>query len=295
MAFALSLMASTVAAQTCGGTLPYQLTNGQTTDATQVMANFNFLVSCVGALRGYIGGLMMSNDTGNPNQVIDTRAGMAQSDDFTTMMTQAAFVKNANSAWSSGSGGTIGCADGANGYTALAPSTWYSLFVVARTDTGVVDELCSLSPTSPALPANYTKQRRIGSFKTDPNGHILSFTQRGDNFYWHTEILDVPFNTPISSTTVTQTISVPPGIAVTALIKVGVQGTTVPVGLTVWLPSYTAALYTVVSQVANAIATVPCEIPVLAGANGTIDANTTSSAVWVESTQGWIDTRGRFN
>jgi hypothetical protein len=33
-------------------TLPYQLTNGQTADATQVMANFNALVSCLGAPAG---------------------------------------------------------------------------------------------------------------------------------------------------------------------------------------------------------------------------------------------------
>lgn len=33
-------------AQNCAGSLPYTLTNGTNADATQVMANFNFLLNC---------------------------------------------------------------------------------------------------------------------------------------------------------------------------------------------------------------------------------------------------------
>jgi hypothetical protein len=47
IAFALTLIANVAAAQ-C--TLPYNLTNGQTADATQVMANFNALLNCVSGI-----------------------------------------------------------------------------------------------------------------------------------------------------------------------------------------------------------------------------------------------------
>lgn len=39
-------------AQSCGSGLPYTLTNGTNADATQVMANFNYIVSCYATLQG---------------------------------------------------------------------------------------------------------------------------------------------------------------------------------------------------------------------------------------------------
>jgi hypothetical protein len=44
----LSLLGAAASAQTCGG-LPYNLTNGQTADATQVMADFSYILNCVAA------------------------------------------------------------------------------------------------------------------------------------------------------------------------------------------------------------------------------------------------------
>ncbi|MEO8924636.1 MAG: hypothetical protein ABI330_17715 [Caldimonas sp.] len=55
------------------------MTNGTTADATQVMANFNYLINCINGPHGYLGGLTMSNDGTNPNTVIDTSAGVAAS------------------------------------------------------------------------------------------------------------------------------------------------------------------------------------------------------------------------
>ncbi len=58
-AFVLALAGSTAARAQC--VLPYALTNGQTPDATQVMANFNALVSCL--------------DPGGSNNAIQYKAG----------------------------------------------------------------------------------------------------------------------------------------------------------------------------------------------------------------------------
>jgi hypothetical protein len=54
--FALSLSAQAALAANCTSyPLPYTLTNGQTADATQVMANFNDVINCVNALSAVTG------------------------------------------------------------------------------------------------------------------------------------------------------------------------------------------------------------------------------------------------
>ena len=54
--FALSLSAHTASAANCTAfPLPFTLTNGQTADATQVMANFNDVINCVNALNAATG------------------------------------------------------------------------------------------------------------------------------------------------------------------------------------------------------------------------------------------------
>src|SRR5262249_31327116 len=118
----------------------------------------------------------------------------------------------------------------------VANSTWYHLFVIERTDTGVVDELCSTSATAPTLPTNYTKKRRIGSFKTDASAHILAFTQYGAanrrQYLWVNQGTD---NNAVALNNGTNTsitlASVPAGIKVDALfdvvIQAGITGPTV--------------------------------------------------------------------
>lgn len=202
-------------AQSCA-TYPNTLTNGTTADATQVMANFNYVLHC-SVQRGFLGGATLSNDATSPNTVMDTAAGLATSDDATVQMPIAAFTKNANAAWAVGSAG--GCLDSGS---ALAASTWYHLFIIERTDTAVVDELCSTSATLPTLPSSYSKKRRIGSFRTDTSAHILGFLQVGDQFMWKTSILDVNAAAP-GSAAVTRTLTVPAGVVTEALVEAGVQ------------------------------------------------------------------------
>jgi hypothetical protein len=214
------LLSGAALAQSCGS-YPYTLTNGTTADASQVMGNFNHVLNCVNnnqvvasLLRGWLGGLTMSNNVTSPNTVIDTAAGVANSDDATTLMTLVAFTKNANAAWVVGTGN--GCLD--SGST-LAASTWYHLFVIARTDTGVVDQLCSTSATAPTLPISYTKKRRIGSFKTNSSSQILAFSQGGDEFIWTTPVQDVNVGNLGTAVTIYPLSSVPTGVRVNALMR----------------------------------------------------------------------------
>ena len=70
----------TAVAQTCT-TYPYNLTTGATAGASQVMANFNYVLNCANnqatasLLRGWLGGLTMFNDGTNPNTVMTPRPG----------------------------------------------------------------------------------------------------------------------------------------------------------------------------------------------------------------------------
>lgn len=98
--------------------------------------------------------------------------------------------------------------------------TWH-VFEIKRTDTNVVDVLFSQSATSPTLPTNYTKQRRLGSVLTDGAAAIRNFVQDGDDFLLLASILDVNTANPGTSA-VTATLTVPTGIKVTARINAAI-------------------------------------------------------------------------
>ncbi len=71
-----------------------------------------------------------------------------------------AFSKS-TAAWTAGNGNS-----GLDGGS-VAASSWYHVFVIERTDTGVTDILLLRSVPAPALPANYTKKRGVGSIRTN--------------------------------------------------------------------------------------------------------------------------------
>jgi len=218
------LVKGSALAQPCTS-YPYTLTNGTTADASQVMSNFNHVLNCTNSnqvvaslLRGWLAGLTMSNDATSPNTVIDTSAGVATSDNDTSpiMMTLGAFTKNANAAWAVGSGN--GCLQ--SPATTLAASKWYHLYVITRTDTSVVDQFCVPEGTTVTLPSDYTKSRRIGSFRTNDSSQILAFSQRGDEFLWNVAKNDANNSSVKTDMRVQVALTVPPGIQVNALFIV---------------------------------------------------------------------------
>ena len=98
-------------------------------------------------------------------------------------------------------------------------TTWYYTYVIERPDTGVTDFLMSLSPTTPTMPTNYTRWRRIGALKLDGSKNILGHYQQGDIFNLVLPVLE--YNaTPAVTTAFTQTLtSVPPAIVVVGLFS----------------------------------------------------------------------------
>jgi hypothetical protein len=167
-------------------------------------------------LFNYLGGLTLSNDTTTPATVLNIATGNATSDDNTTSMTlaTAGFKKNCNAAWAVGSGN--GALDSGSAFVA---GSWYHVFLIERVDTYVVDVLISASATSPILPANYTKKRRIWTISIDATPKIVPFVQLGDECLWVTPISNYN-NVSWSATTILHTTSVPPGVKVIGLYQV---------------------------------------------------------------------------
>jgi hypothetical protein len=163
-----------------------------------------------------------------------------------------------------------------------------------RTDTGVVDELCSTSATAPTMPTNYTKKRRIGSFKTNSSSQILAFSQLGDEFLWKTSVGDVN-GVSISTTALTPTLTVPTGVKVNALFRASltssVQGILMFTSPDENDQAPGAPNNDMVAPIADFTAG---RFNVRTNTSAQIRARAFANSQYWIGTFGWIDTRGRF-
>jgi hypothetical protein len=238
-------------------------------------------------LAGSIYGLTLS--TAGSSSTFGIAAGGASG-----MALSSAYTKTTG-AWSVGSG------NGSLDTGTIANSTWYHVWLIQRTDTGVVDILTSLSATSPTMPTNYTRKRRIGAMKTDASAHWKAFNQRGDEFLWAAVVVDVNSVT-IGTSTLTPTLSVPTGIEVDAIIDMaGIGGTS---GI-----NYLAAVSPDQAAQTPGFGYSQCSWNATGGVDvgscGQIHIRTNTSAqlqftagqastAYAVTTRGWIDPRGRF-
>lgn len=130
-------------------------------------------------------------------------------------------IKKLDASWAVGT--NQGALDGTESVAGIPDAdTWYHIWLIRRSDTGVVDILTSESATSPTMPTNYDQKRRIGAVLFDATPDIITFKQFGDEFLWVDPPLDVN-TTALSTTAILYTISVPTGIStianINALIK----------------------------------------------------------------------------
>lgn len=257
------------------------------------------------ASRGYIAGLTMSTAGGSASMTI--AAGQATDSVNTVAMSLAAAITKNTGLWA------LGTNAGGLDSGSIANSTWYHFFLIYRSDTGATDVIFSTSPSSPALPANYTNLRRIGSGKTDGSAHWTGFVQNGDFFEWTTSVQDINATNSGAVSRVTQTLTVPPGVVVRAVLSAQIATSTFTAGA--GLP------WTVSVRVSNLAATdeTPagsnCQLG-QAGGDGTtlktpnvkgwvqVVTNTSAQIGWRISltdgatsfsaaTNGWFDSRGR--
>lgn len=128
---------------------------------------------------GHRTGLAISNNSSDSTNDIDIAAGsVASSDTVPVLLTlSSAITKRLDAAWAVGTGN--GGLD-----TGSIANTTYFVWIIARSDTGVVDALFSASATSPTMPASYDLRsaKPVGVFIRS-GGSIVQFVLNGENRY----------------------------------------------------------------------------------------------------------------
>ena len=182
--------------------------SGVNNSAREVMASVKTWWGTIG--RNYINGLTLSNDTDTDHDILIAVGAARDTTNAYDMALTTAITKQIDASWAVGddAGGLDGTESSAGTPDA---NTNYYVWLIKRSDTGVVDALFSESATSPTMPSNYDAKRLIGMVHTDSSANIIGFTQVGDYFRYTGDIItDVNDNTITSNTAEVGTLSVPP-------------------------------------------------------------------------------------
>ena len=181
-------------------------------------------IQAAALLLPYIGkaiwGFTYANSAGDATNDIDIAAGGALDSTLSYLIQGAALTKQLDAAWAVGNNaggldtGSIGNSD-------------YYIWAIARSDTGVVDYLFSLSSTAPTMPTNYNYKRLIGWFKR-VGGTIVAFKTYeieggGIEFLWVSPTLDLDAPAGLTTSRRLDTVKVPVNFSVLALLTVTVQ------------------------------------------------------------------------
>lgn len=249
-------------------------------------------------MRGHHGGLKLSNGTDATND-IDIAAGEATDSTGAALMRLASsLTKQLDAAWA------VGTNQGGLDTGAIANDV-YHIWLIRRSDTGVVDALFSASATSPTMPTNYDQKRRIGSVIRSA-GAILAFSQFGYEFLLKVPVLDVDASDPGTSS-VLRALTVPDGVKVIAIVDVGLidATSTVDVAFYVSSPDQTdtaagSAAYTlrIVSPGTTDDVTQASQILVRTNTSAQVRTDLSASDADVTirlCTKGWIDYMDRFD
>jgi hypothetical protein len=249
------------------------------------------------AIRSYLTGLTLS--TAGSSATMTIAAGYAVDSTNARAITLASAINKTTSAWA------VGTNQGGLDTGAIANNTWYYFWLIMRSDTGVVDVLCSISGPagSPTMPASYDYRRYIGAGLTNGSAQWVKFIQNGDLFMWDAYVQDSAAVNPGTSAS-SITLTAPRIAGVTAKVGGYVGG------------HVTAAPYFYFSDLARTdVAASPTHFSlaqptagagtfgvgvdyVVVNASGQIRARLSASDANTQTyivTQGWIDRRGRDN
>ena len=239
-----------------------------------------------------VDGLTLSNNGTDAVNDLDVAAGKAVDSGGTeNMVLVGSITKRLDAAWS------VGTNQGGLDTGTKATNTWYHIWLIKRTDTGVVDVLFSTSPTAPTMPTNYTKKRRIGAVRTDGTG-ILAFLQFDDTFLFKSPILSID-TTVLGTTRLFYVIAVPGGIKVEAILNVAALAGSVQQvyisapDVTDLAPSNTAAPLSTI--IAHSSYYFSAQVRVYTDTSSQISARSTAaSTTFRGAVLGWVDPRGKW-
>lgn len=250
-------------------------------------------------LRGYIAGLTLANNASDAANDIDLAPGIATASDQSAIFKLASsLTKRLDAAWSVGTGN--GGLD-----TGSIANTTYHVWLIQRSDTGVVDALFSASASSPTMPTSYDRKRRIGSIVRS-SGAILTFSQLGNQFLWKSPPMDWNVTNP-GTASVTRTLTVPTGIQVAATVTSWIfssMNTSVAVYLSSLdqtdLPAATAGPFSQATIVPGDSSSHSDSAVVVLRTNTSAQIRMSLSASDATTqvrgiTHGYLDTRGRFD
>jgi hypothetical protein len=171
-------------------------------------------ITSVSVPRGYIDGVILSNNSTDSAHDIDISTGICRDTGNTTSLElTSALTKQIDATWAAGTNNG-GMASGVS----LSTNTWYHVHL-CDLDAGESDIVFDTSITAVnalATPGVGTKYRRIGSVLTDSSSNITAFSQFGNYFYWDTPQLDI--NEVSSSTAALKTLSTPVGVRTIAIL-----------------------------------------------------------------------------
>jgi hypothetical protein len=151
------------------------------------------------ACQGYIWDLTMSNAADATNDITVAAGEATCEGGGCIMILPSAITKQIDASWA------VGTNAGGLNTGAVGNDTWYEVHLIKRLDTGVVDVMFTTTGNRATLPANYTKQRRIGWVRRGTATN-LAFTQIDDHFTLTTQINDVAASKTTTATAVTLTV-----------------------------------------------------------------------------------------
>ena len=209
-------------AETIGGSSTHLLYRGDkvrfVSDGTnwQILDRHSAQVALDKAIQGFTYGINGSDATND----IDFSAGVAMDATGVYVLRGSALTKRLDEAWAVGT--DAGMLD-----TGAVGNNDYYLWVIGRSDTGVVDYLASLSSTAPTMPANYDFKRLIGWLKRAGGANVGFTTYEtaggGLEFLWTTPTLDINLANTLTTSRRTDAVKVPLNFSVVANLNVQLE------------------------------------------------------------------------
>jgi hypothetical protein len=181
-------------ASIAGNTGAFTLSKGVTNSTNDIRVD----------LKGLRYGLTVSNDTTDAANDIVIAAGEAMSDAATSVLMRlgSSIIKRSDASWAVGT--NQGGLDGSESVAGTPDvSTGYYVWLIMRSDTGVVDVLLSESGTAPTMPTNYDHKRLIWWVYNNASGDVRPFFQVGNKCIWGTPSGTAAINSTITSASVT--------------------------------------------------------------------------------------------
>ena len=178
-------------------------------------------------------GLTYANSAGDVVNDLDIAAGGAIDSTGVRLLVGAASTKQSDVGWAVGT--NAGCLD----IGAVANADYY-LFIIVRSDTSVVDYLCSLSATAPTMPANYDFKRLIGWYKILAATVVLFTTYEteggGLELLWNTPTLDIDLANTLTTARRTDAVKVPLNFSVIAQLNMALDDNTALFNMIIYCP-----------------------------------------------------------